>query len=117
MSAGGCFRRLNWSGGGPTARVAGHFIGMWTRRSSAAAGLLARYRERARARERIRKARLAEANRQPEQGRRRPSSAAGTTAPGAAAAAPPEPANKGEGEGHSFLFWRVFLTRTGFRSA
>ena len=54
---------LVWAGG-PTGRVAGHFIGMWTRGSSAAAGALARYRERARAKERIREARLAEANRQ-----------------------------------------------------
>src|SRR6267378_2124654 len=54
---------LVWAGG-PTGRVAGHFIGMWGRGSSAAAGALARYRERARAQERIREARLAEANRQ-----------------------------------------------------
>ena len=45
-------------------RVAGYAIGMWERGSSAAAGALARYRERARARERISEARLAEANRQ-----------------------------------------------------
>jgi hypothetical protein len=37
---------------------------MWGRRSAAAAGALARYRERARAQERLREARLAEANRQ-----------------------------------------------------
>jgi hypothetical protein len=37
---------------------------MWGRGSSAAAGALARYREGTRARERIREARLAEANRQ-----------------------------------------------------
>ena len=37
---------------------------MWERGSSAAAGALARYREGARAREGIREARLAEANRQ-----------------------------------------------------
>src|SRR5439155_221239 len=48
---------LVWAGG-PTGRVAGHFIGMWTRGSSAAAGALARYRERARAKERIREAGL-----------------------------------------------------------
>jgi glycine/D-amino acid oxidase-like deaminating enzyme len=54
---------LVWAGG-PTGRVAGQFVSMWTRGSSAAAGALARYRERARARERIREARLAEANRQ-----------------------------------------------------
>ena len=37
---------------------------MWGRGSSAAAGALARHRERVRAQERIREARLAEANRQ-----------------------------------------------------
>jgi glycine/D-amino acid oxidase-like deaminating enzyme len=54
---------LVWAGG-PTGRAAGYVIGMWGRGSSAAAGTLARYRERARTRERIRKARLAKANRQ-----------------------------------------------------
>src|ERR1700682_3536243 len=54
---------LVWAGG-PTGRVAGYVVGMWGGGSSAAAGALARYRERARARERIREARLAEANRQ-----------------------------------------------------
>src|SRR5712672_3398314 len=64
---------LVWAGG-TTGRVAGHVIGMWGRGSSAAAGALARYREGARAKERIREARLAEASRQagtgPGQGRR-----------------------------------------------
>src|SRR5438270_3167281 len=54
---------LVWAGG-PTGRVAGYFIGMWNRGSSAAAGTLARYRERARTQERVREARLAQANRQ-----------------------------------------------------
>ena len=54
---------LVWAGGA-TGRVAGHLIGMWARGSSAAAGTLARYREGVRARERVREARLAEANRQ-----------------------------------------------------
>ena len=53
---------LVWAGGA-TGRVAGHFIGLWERGSSAAAGALARYRERLRKQERIREARLAEANR------------------------------------------------------
>ena len=53
---------LVWAGG-LTGRVAGHLIGMWSRGSSAAAGALARYRERLRERERIREARLVEANR------------------------------------------------------
>src|SRR6478609_3559305 len=54
---------LVWAGGA-TGRVAGHAIGMWGRGSAAAAGALARYRERARAQRRIREARLAAANRQ-----------------------------------------------------
>jgi len=54
---------LVWAGGA-TGRVAGQLIGMWGRGSAAAAGALARYREGARARERVREARLAEANRQ-----------------------------------------------------
>ena len=54
---------LVWAGGA-TGRVAGYFIGMWGRGSSAAAGALARYRERARTQERIREARLSQVNRQ-----------------------------------------------------
>jgi glycine/D-amino acid oxidase-like deaminating enzyme len=54
---------LVWAGG-TTGRVAGYAIGMWGRGNAAAAGALARYRERARAQQRIREARLAEANRQ-----------------------------------------------------
>ena len=54
---------LVWAGG-PTGRVAGYFVGLWGRGSSAAAGALARHRERVRIKERIRQARLAEANRQ-----------------------------------------------------
>jgi glycine/D-amino acid oxidase-like deaminating enzyme len=53
---------LVWAGG-TTGRVAGQVIGMWSRGSSAAAGALARYRERLREQERKREARLAEANR------------------------------------------------------
>ncbi len=62
---------LVWAGG-TTGRVAGHLIGMWERGSSAAAGALARYRERLRAQERIREARLAEANRLAGTGPSRP---------------------------------------------
>jgi glycine/D-amino acid oxidase-like deaminating enzyme len=54
---------LVWAGG-LTGRAAGYVIGMWGRGSSAAAGARARYRERARIQERIREARVAEANRQ-----------------------------------------------------
>ncbi|MCC8967889.1 FAD-binding oxidoreductase, partial [Bradyrhizobium sp. Pear76] len=52
---------LVWAGG-TTGRVAGHFIGLWARGASSVAGVLARHREGARAKERIREARLAEAN-------------------------------------------------------
>ena len=87
---------LVWAGG-RTGRAAGYMIGMWERGSSAAAGALARYRERARVQERIHEARLAEANRQaatrpqprrPPPGRPRP-------------ARPRPPAATGEGEGAS----------------
>jgi glycine/D-amino acid oxidase-like deaminating enzyme len=54
---------LVWAGG-RTGRIVGQAVAMWERGSSAAAGALARYREGARAREDIREARLAEANRQ-----------------------------------------------------
>jgi glycine/D-amino acid oxidase-like deaminating enzyme len=54
---------LVWAGG-TTGRVAGYFIGIWNRGSSAADGALARYRERARTQERIREARLSQVNRQ-----------------------------------------------------
>src|SRR5215475_1167155 len=88
---------LVWAGG-PTGRVAGHLIGKWTRGSSAAAGALARYRERARLKERQREAQRSKANRQAgtrAPPRRRPP-------PGAARPAPaPEPtvqATGGEGE-------------------
>jgi hypothetical protein len=54
---------LVWAGG-MTGRAAGQLIGLWERGSSAAAGAFARYRERLREQERIREARIAEANRQ-----------------------------------------------------
>ena len=88
---------LVWAGGA-TGRVAGQVIGMWERGSSATAGALARYRERARVQERIREARLAEANRQAgTRGppRRRPPPGA----PGPQRSRPP--ANPAEGEGAS----------------
>src|SRR5450432_1342417 len=92
---------LVWAGG-RTGRAAGHMIGMWERGSSAAAGALARYRERARVKERIHEARLAEANRQagtrpprrrPPPGRPRPERPERPE--------PPVPADPGEGEGAS----------------
>jgi glycine/D-amino acid oxidase-like deaminating enzyme len=91
---------LVWAGG-PTGRVAGHLIGKWTRGSSAAAGTLARYRERARAKEAQREARLAEANRQA--GTRGPAPQRRRSPPGQPhqarpQAPPPEPAAP-EGEG------------------
>src|SRR6202047_5549505 len=48
---------LVWAGG-PIGRVAGYFIGMWGRGSAAAAGALARHRERVRLEGRVREARL-----------------------------------------------------------
>jgi glycine/D-amino acid oxidase-like deaminating enzyme len=90
---------LVWAGG-PTGRIAGYFIGMWGRGSSAAAGALARHRERARAQERIREARLAETNRQagtrapprrPPPGRPRP------VRPQPPASAPADSRDGGEG--------------------
>jgi glycine/D-amino acid oxidase-like deaminating enzyme len=54
---------LVWAGG-VSGRIAGYAISKWARGSSAAFGALARYRERMRAREQRREARLAQANRQ-----------------------------------------------------
>src|ERR1700728_2351800 len=62
---------LVWAGG-PTGRVAGYFVGLWGRGSSAAAGALARYREKARVQENIREARRLEANRKGTLPRRTP---------------------------------------------
>jgi glycine/D-amino acid oxidase-like deaminating enzyme len=89
---------LVWAGGA-TGRIAGHAIGMWERGSSAAAGALARYRERVRAQERIRDARLAEANRQAGTRPPRPRPPPGRPRP----QRPPAPpvAKSGEGEGAS----------------
>jgi glycine/D-amino acid oxidase-like deaminating enzyme len=52
---------LVWAGG-RTGRIAGHGIGIWNRQSAALAGTLARYREGAIARDRIRELRVTEAN-------------------------------------------------------
>ncbi|MGL3209494.1 NAD(P)/FAD-dependent oxidoreductase [Bradyrhizobium sp. BR 1433] len=52
---------LVWAGG-TTGRVAGHFVSLWARGAASVAGVLARYREGARAKERVREARLAEAD-------------------------------------------------------
>jgi len=87
---------LVWAGGA-TGRVAGYAIGMWRRGSSAAAGALARYRERARVQERIREARLAEANRQA--GTRPPQRRPPPGRPRPPRPQPPVPARSGEGEG------------------
>jgi glycine/D-amino acid oxidase-like deaminating enzyme len=53
---------LVWAGG-PIGRVAGRIIGMCGRGAAAAAGALARHRERVKTQERIREARLAEVKR------------------------------------------------------
>jgi glycine/D-amino acid oxidase-like deaminating enzyme len=84
---------LVWAGGA-TGRIAGYAIGMWGRGSAAAAGALARYRERARAQERIREARVAAANRQA--GTRPPRS---RPPPGRPRPEPRASAKSGEGEG------------------
>jgi glycine/D-amino acid oxidase-like deaminating enzyme len=88
---------LVWAGG-RTGRVVGHAVGAWERGSAAAAGALARWRERARARETIREARLAQANRQAgtRPPRKRPPPGRGPARP--RAPAPPAP-ESGEGEG------------------
>ena len=101
---------LVWAGGA-TGRVAGHVIGMWARGNSAAAGALARYRERARVQERIREARLAEANRQagargpqprrPPPGRPRPLHPAPPANAADGEGAPSQPFRVGEAEGFS----------------
>src|ERR1700733_333035 len=54
---------LVWAGG-TTGRGGGALVSLWGRGNSAAAGALARYREKARAQERIREARRLVANRQ-----------------------------------------------------
>jgi glycine/D-amino acid oxidase-like deaminating enzyme len=78
---------LVWAGG-IAGRAAGQVIGLWGRASSAAAGSLARYRERARVKEREREAKLAKTNRAAGTlPRRAPSGAARPVRP----ALPPEP--------------------------
>ncbi|UFZ04507.1 FAD-binding oxidoreductase [Bradyrhizobium ontarionense] len=57
---------LVWAGG-VSGRVAGHVVNLWVRGRAAAAGTLARHRERVRAQERAREARLADAWRQAAQ--------------------------------------------------
>jgi glycine/D-amino acid oxidase-like deaminating enzyme len=83
---------LVWAGG-RTGRIVGQAVAMWERGSSAAAGAFARYREGARAREGIREARLAQANRQAgtKPPRKRPPPGQGPVRP-----APPRP-EAGEG--------------------
>ncbi len=88
---------LVWAGG-RTGRIVGQAVGMWQRGTATAAGALSRYREGARAREQVREARLAEANRQA--GTRGPRK---RTAPGRGPArprpaAPPVSPEAGEGE-------------------
>jgi glycine/D-amino acid oxidase-like deaminating enzyme len=87
---------LVWAGGA-TGRVAGHLVGMWERGSSAAAGALARHRERARVREHIREARLIEANRQA--GTRPPRRQPAPGRPRPERPRPRAPANPNEGGG------------------
>src|SRR6202790_2619457 len=86
---------LVWAGG-PTGRVAGHLVGMWGRGSAAAARARARYRERAQAGERIREARLLEANRQA--GTRPPRRPTPPVRPRPVRPRPPVQTSPGEGE-------------------
>jgi glycine/D-amino acid oxidase-like deaminating enzyme len=78
---------LVWAGGA-TGRAAGYAIGLWGRGSAAAAGALARYRERARVKEQLREERLAEANRQAGTRPPRPRSPPGRPRPPSPAANP-----------------------------
>ncbi|MBV8924574.1 MAG: FAD-binding oxidoreductase [Bradyrhizobium sp.] len=105
---------LVWAGG-PAGRAAVLVVGLWNRGSSAAAGALARHRERVRIREGLREARLAEANRQagtrpavarrPPPGRPRPvrppqpRPAQASQPPQSVEPPPPIPAGQDEGEG------------------
>jgi glycine/D-amino acid oxidase-like deaminating enzyme len=91
---------LVWAGGA-TGRIAGQLIGMWSRGSSAAAGALARYREQARIKERVREARVAEANRQAGTRPPRPRPQPGRPRPQRPRPRPPAQAEAGEGEGPS----------------
>ena len=88
---------LVWAGGA-LGRVAGQIVGMWGRGSSAAAGALARHRERVRLQERLREARLAEANRQAA-ARPIPQRPSPRRPPRPAPPEPPVPADHGDGEG------------------
>jgi glycine/D-amino acid oxidase-like deaminating enzyme len=99
---------LVWAGGA-IGRVAGQVVGLWERGSSNAAGALARHRERTRAKERIREARIAEANRQagvrvagphrPQPGRPPvPSRARPSSRPRPVRPAPPPPVQLRDGE-------------------
>jgi glycine/D-amino acid oxidase-like deaminating enzyme len=91
---------LVWAGG-TTGRIVGHAVGAWTRGASAAAGGLARYRERSRVQEGIREARLAEANRQARAPRpqrtRPPPGRPRSERPQPPVPASPEPGPEGEG--------------------
>jgi glycine/D-amino acid oxidase-like deaminating enzyme len=92
---------LVWAGGA-IGRVAGQIVAVWGRGSSAAAGMLARHRERTRANERIREARLAAANRQavtrPAPQRRASPGAPPPRRPRPVRPAPPSSAELGESE-------------------
>jgi gamma-glutamylputrescine oxidase len=88
---------LVWAGG-LAGRVAGQAVGLWTRGSSAVAGTLARHRERVRARELVREARLVEANRLAALLRPGPPRSP-SARPRPLRPQPPEMADHGQGEG------------------
>jgi glycine/D-amino acid oxidase-like deaminating enzyme len=87
---------LVWAGG-PTGRVAGFVVGLWGRGSAAVSGVLARQRERARVQERLREARVAEANRAAASRLPRRPQPGGTPRP----VRPQPPPERREGEGAS----------------
>jgi gamma-glutamylputrescine oxidase len=89
---------LVWAGG-ITGRVAGHAVGLWTRGSSAIAGTLARHRQRLRAKELAREARLAEANRMAALLRPAPQPRPPSDRPRALRPQPSDMADHGQGEG------------------
>jgi hypothetical protein len=94
---------LVWAGGA-TGRVAGYAIGIWERGSSAVSGTLARYRERARAQDRVREARLAQANRQAGTRMQRRRQPPGQPPQGQAERRASTTTTKGEGEGTETKF-------------
>ena len=87
-----------------TFSMLGYAIGIWERGSSAVSGTLARYRERARAQDRVREARLAQANRQAGTRMQRRRQPPGQPPQGQAERRASTTTTKGEGEGTETKF-------------